>query len=407
MDYTNLQTIRRESTRQRSPPIGALILGGAHGSLAVARSLGRRKIPVWFVTHDNQIARFSRYTLCTFEWAGPHIAGALDWLLDLAARHDLHRWMLIAGGDPEVRLVAENHDALSRTFRVTAPPWSVAKIALDKRLTYLHAASVGVSTPWNFYPAGRDDVAAIDCRWPIILKPAYFSGRNPFTVAKAWRVDNRADLMRRYNAALGLVGADAIMLQEYIPGSGDTQFSYAGVWWDGSPMASLLAIRRRQYPVEFGFTSTLVETVQEPAVEDAALRYLSALGYSGLVELEFKRDERDDKLKLLDFNPRVWTWIALGARAGVDFPWLQWQLASGDDLTPRHAICGYAWAHMSRDVVSAASQIFGGTLSASNYIKSLSRPLTYAAFARDDVIPGVVDLPILLARVLRRRYLGK
>src|ERR1700722_9297665 len=57
-------------------PDGALILGGAHGSLAVARSLGRRGIPVWFATHDHPIAKYSRYVARSFEWAGPSDKGA-------------------------------------------------------------------------------------------------------------------------------------------------------------------------------------------------------------------------------------------------------------------------------------------------------------------------------------------
>ena len=47
---------------------GALVLGGAHGSLAVARSLGRQGIPVWFVTVDRLIPRFSHYVKRTLSW---------------------------------------------------------------------------------------------------------------------------------------------------------------------------------------------------------------------------------------------------------------------------------------------------------------------------------------------------
>src|SRR6516165_10718359 len=36
---------------------GAVILGGAHGSLSIARSLGRRGIPVWFIADEPLITR--------------------------------------------------------------------------------------------------------------------------------------------------------------------------------------------------------------------------------------------------------------------------------------------------------------------------------------------------------------
>jgi D-aspartate ligase len=52
-------------------PQGALVLGGAHGSLEIARSLGRRGIPVWLVISDNPLATLSRYVRRHFVWDGP------------------------------------------------------------------------------------------------------------------------------------------------------------------------------------------------------------------------------------------------------------------------------------------------------------------------------------------------
>jgi predicted ATP-grasp superfamily ATP-dependent carboligase len=386
---------------------GAVVLGGAHGSLAVARSLGRRGIPVWYITHDHPIARYSRYAVNSVDWDGPDHDGAAKWLIDLAARHGLDRWVLFAGGDTEVRLVSQHRAMLEQAYRVTTPPWPVAGIACDKRRTHAHATSVGVASPWSFYPRDRDDVAALDCRFPVILKPTVNTGRNALTAAKAWRIDDRAALLSRYDEATTLVGADAIALQELIPGGGEAQFSYAAVWHDGAPVASLVARRTRQYPIDFGFTSTFVETVEQPEVEAAALRFLTRLRFSGLVEIEFKRDARDGRYKLLDVNPRPWTWIGLGAAAGVDFPWLQWRLAQGEEVAPARGRAGVGWTHASRDLVSAVRQIAGGTLPPSEYIGSLFRRTTFAAFAMDDPMPGLVDLPVVIGRVLARRYFEK
>jgi len=391
--------------RQGSAVTGAVILGGAHGSLAVARSLGRRKIPVWLVTNDHPIAQFSRYVARSFTWPGPdHDGAAAAWLTELAANHQLDRWVLFASADAEVRLVSQHRAALEQAYRVTVPPWPVAGIACDKRLTYEHAAAVGVSVPWSFYPRSRDDLAALDCRFPVILKPTVNEGRNAFTAAKAWRLDDRATLMSRYDEAAALVGPDAILLQEFIPGGGETQFSYVAVWRDGTPVASLVARRTRQYPIDFGFTSTFVETIEQAAVEEAACRFLSALRFDGLVEIEFKYDARDRRYKLLDVNPRSWTWIALGAAAGVDFPLIQWQLALGKTVAPQRGRPGCGWLHASRDLAAACRLMANGALTPSQYMASLRHSQVFAAFAADDPLPGIVDLPVVVARVLARRY---
>ena len=330
-----------------------MVLGGAHGSLAVVRSLGRRGIPVWFVTDDHPIAKYSRYAARSLTWAGPGDKGAAQWLVDLAAHHRLDRWVLFPGGDAEAQLVAQHHDVLGQAFALTTPPWAVARFACDKRLTHLHADSVGVYSPWSAFPIDRNEVAGLACPFPSILKPTVQAGRNRFTTAKAWRANDRATLLARYDEAVALVGRDAVMVQDLIPGGGDAQFSYAAVWDRGKPVASLVARRTRQYPVDFGFTSTFVETVEQPDVEAQAFRFLADLRFSGLVEIEFKFDARDGRIKLLDVNPRAWTWIGLGAAAGVDFPWIQFALATGETVPRLRGHAGFAWAHVSRDVMPA------------------------------------------------------
>jgi D-aspartate ligase len=382
---------------------GAVILGGAIGSLAVARSLGRRGIPVWFVGHDHPITRYSRYTKRSVAWEGPDHDGAVPWLIDFARQNGLERWVLFAGADPEVRLVARHYSDLAEIYRVVGPPWPIAQIACDKRATYEHANSVGVATPSSFYPRSREEAAAIECRLPAILKPVIHRDRNAFTAAKAWRVDDLATLLARYDAAAALVGLDGIVVQELVPGGGEAQFSYAAVWSGGEPVASLVARRTRQYPVDFGFTSTFVETIDAPPVADAACRFLASLRYSGLVEVEFKRDARDGGYKLLDVNPRPWTWIALGEAAGIDFPLIQWQLAHGEPVTPPRARAGVGWCHASRDFIAACQLIASGQVSLGDYAKSFRRQVAFAAFAMDDPLPGIVDLPVVLARVMSRR----
>lgn len=382
---------------------GALIIGGAHGSLAMARSLGRRGIPVGFVTDDHRIASFSRYTKFSATWAGPDGADAANELLELARRYDLDGWVLFPGGDSEVRLISQNHALLSSVFRVTTPPWETTQWALDKRLTYERAATIGIDHPWSYYPRDRQDVAQLECAFPVILKPTTRRSVNALTLAKAWRVDDRAALQSRYDQAVALVGTNGFVLQELIPGDGSAQFSYAAVCDRGQPIASLVARRTRQYPIDFGYTSTFVETVENKEVEEAGSRFLNSLGYSGIAEVEFKYDRRDEHYKILDVNMRSWTWNSLGRIAGVDFPYVLWQLAMGETVMPMRGRPGVAWMHFTRDLVAACQEMLAGTLSPVDYFRSFRAPLEFAAFTMDDPWPGIIDLPLLVSRLLTRR----
>jgi predicted ATP-grasp superfamily ATP-dependent carboligase len=382
---------------------GALVLGGSHGALGVVRSLGRHGVPVWFATCDNVLARLSRFTTAGVRWPGPNAAAAVDYLLELGRRHGLAGWVLLPCADEEARLISQNHAALSQMFRLRTPPWSVMQWAYDKHRMNARAAALGLDLPRTLAVASRQDLVNADARFPVILKPAVKHDGNAFTMAKAWRADDRAALLARYDEAVALVGAEAVVVQELIPGRGEAQFSYAAMWDRGRPVASLTARRTRQYPIDFGYTSTFVETIERPDVEDLACRFLESLGYDGLVEVEFKYDARDGRLKLLDVNVRAWTWIALGRRAGVDFPHLFWRLAMGESLPPTRGRPGVGWMHASRDVVAACQEMAAGHLAMRDYLAAFRRPLEFAAFAADDPLPGLIDIPLVLSRLVTKR----
>src|SRR5258708_16543180 len=361
-------------------PTGALVVGGAHGSLALVRSLGRRGVPVWFVTDDHPIARYSRYADRSFFWGGPDDAGAIEFLKRLARDHQLEGWVLIAAGDAELRILSQHHAELAAIFRVTVPPWETVRWTHDKRLTYERAAALGIDYPRCYDPRDLQQVAELDCRFPVVLKPTVREQRNAFTSAEAWRVDDRASLLARYQEAAALVGERAIVLQELIPGGGSAQFSYAAVGHRGAAVASLVARRTRQYPIDFGYTSTYVETVEQMDVEEAACCFLESIDYSGLVEVEFKRDHRDGCYKILDINARAWTWNALGSIAGVDFAHVLWRLAMGETIAPIRGHANVAWMHGSRDIVAAALEMIAGQLSLPDYLRSWRKPLVFAPF---------------------------
>jgi D-aspartate ligase len=382
---------------QRNPagqPEGALVIAEHYRGLAFVRSLGRCGIPVWTLEPDPELmASASRYSRNTLPWPTGPDGEQLDYLLALESRHRLGGWALVATGDEDTMFLARHHTTLASRFRMTVPPWDQLRWAYDKRLTYRLAAEIGLDYPRTFYPTTLDELSNLDCSFPVILKPAFKRHVNRFTRDKAWRADDRQTLAARYAEAAELVGPSVVMVQELIAGGGEAQFSYAALCADGRTLASVTARRTRQYPIDFGRSSSLVETCEQPAIEEPARRLLEAMRYTGLVEVEFKFDRKDQRYKLLDVNPRVWTWQALCGRAGVDFPYLLWRSIHGDPVPELRARPGVRWVRMSTDLASASTEMLRGRLSLRAYIRSLKGPLEFAAFAADDPMPALLRAP--------------
>ena len=376
-------------------------------ALGVVRSLGRRGIPVWLLRQGGHlVASVSKYVRRNIPWSMGDDNAGIEQLLSLGAQHGLDGWLLFPTDDHAVALVSRHHQLLSRQYTITVPPWERLSFACDKRILHETAGKLGIHQPWTTWPRTRAELASLDCPFPVILKPATRLRVNSLATPKAWRADNRGSLLAHFDEASAIVGSSNLIVQEVIPGRGETQFSYAALCKDGASLAWMVARRTRQYPVDFGQFSTFVETLDEPRILDPSERLLRATRFTGLVELEFKLDPRNGQFKLLDVNPRVWGWHTLGVRVGIDFPYLLWLFLTGESLPPTHSHSGERWVLASADLMTAFQEIRSGQLSVRDYLRSLRAPIEPALFAWDDPAPGLLDLPLFtwcaLTRVFHR-----
>jgi len=140
--------------------------------------------------------------------------------------------------------------------------------------------------------------------FPVVLKPNMGGGGSRFSQAKVVRADDRAAFLSAYADAAGQIGIGNVVVQQLIPGGGECQFSYAALWHEGEPVAEFTARRTRQNPVEFGYTSTIVEVQEVPdAVEAARLCCAPSPSRAGGDRVQ-ARTPRDGELRVLDVKPR-------------------------------------------------------------------------------------------------------
>ncbi|MGA2992084.1 MAG: ATP-grasp domain-containing protein [Candidatus Korobacteraceae bacterium] len=409
METENLQlaTIATGDTRQCGArglpkPGGVVVMGADYRGLGVVRSLGRRRIPVVLLQRgEHKLAAWSRYVARVVHW--PEDTDDAGFLLRLAETEKLHGWLLVPTADETVGLVARSYDALASCYTLTTPPWETLEQVCNKLSLYKLAHSLGIDQPWTFCPRNSQELESLDCQFPVILKPALREASNPFTSEKAWLVNDRQELLARYQEATRFLPAELVMVQEIVPGGGEAQFSYAALWCEGRELASVVARRTRQFPIDFGRSSTFVETVQDPGLRAAATRVLAAARMTGLVEVEFKRDP-SGRYRLLDVNPRVWGWHTLGARAGVDFSYLLWLLAQGEPVPQLQAVPGISWMRLGTDIPVALQQLVRGTLSWKAYLRGLFSPQDSPIFAIDDPVPALLDVPLMAYLVAKRAW---
>jgi predicted ATP-grasp superfamily ATP-dependent carboligase len=68
---------------------------------------------------------------------------------------------------------------------------------------------------------------------------------------------------------------------------------------------------------------------------------------------------------------------------------------------------GIGWMRMSTDFPTAFSEIVHGRLSVPDYLRSFALPRERAVMAKDDPLPGLLEVPALAYRVTRRIARGE
>jgi D-aspartate ligase len=380
-----------------------VVIGGGCQGLGIARSLGRHGIPVCLVDDEISIARASRFVQDAVRVRDLRTEQALLDALALAhGRLGLSGWVLYPTREENIAGIASNRDILRQEFRVPTPKLASIRHAWDKREVYGLAERLSLPAPRTWFPRSEEDLAAIKVDDPVILKPAIKEHFFYATHAKAWRANTAAELLAAFRRATAIMPASEVIVQEMIPGGGEQQYAYCAFFREGCPVASMTVRRRRQHPSDFGVASTYVETISLAELAEPSCRFLTAIDYYGLVELEYKRDPRDGVCKLLDVNARTWGYHSLGGPAGVDFPYLLFRDQIGAPVEEAHARPGVRWIRLSTDVPNALRDIRAGRLRPGEYLRSLRGVNTEAVFSIHDPLPGLYEIALLPYLAVKR-----
>jgi len=385
--------------------VGALVVGGDHPGLGIARSLGRRGIPVFILEDQHSISLFSKYARRVIRVKNLRDGQqTIDSVLEVGHRFGLKGWVLFPTRDETVAAISRHRARLAEFFRVTTPDWNTVQWAWDKKNTHILAKQLGIPAPETWSPRSTEELAALYPRLPLAIKPAVKENFFYATGKKAWRADTPEELNQLFARANQEIKPEEVMVQEIIPGDGKHQFSYCAFFRNGKAHSSLVARRNRQHPHEFGRAATYVESVERPAIEELSERFLKAIDYYGLVEVEFKQDPRDGQYKLLDVNARAWGFHSIGLPAGIDFPYLVYADQMGEEVEQRRGESGVGWLRLITDVPTVLTGLLQGRLKLGAYLSSLRRTRVESVFCLEDPWPSFAEV-VLLPYLIVKKYL--
>jgi predicted ATP-grasp superfamily ATP-dependent carboligase len=380
-----------------------ILLGGGANALSVARSLGRAGVPVFALNHPKEHVCYSRF--CTRLPVPPGGSTEESWEGFLLGRESegLRGAVLLACCDEGLEILARNREALRRKFLLDLSHPPAQRAMLNKLATYQQAQAADVPTPrfWVAETAAEVEALRAELVYPLVIKPL-FSHVYQKRFAHKFVVVHSFDELRQAFGHVSAAGID-VMLVEWIPGPDDRLCSYY-TYLDEQGHALFDFTKRviRRYPAGWGPGCYHI-TDWNPEARDLGLRLFQHVGLRGLANVEFKRDQRDGRLKLIEVNARFTAANCLVAASGYDLAPFVYQRIVGRPLPPlgSYQVGKRLWYPLE-DYCAFRALRRQGKLSWRQWLASIAHPKMLPCFHWDDPLPSIVHE----LRRLKNRVLG-
>lgn len=309
--------------------------GDSRPALAAVRALGRQGHEVIVASERIPcLASVSKYAAASERVPSPvkEATGFENALMELV--HRQHVQVVLPITEISTLLVTERQQQLPAFCRVPFPSAAVVSNAANKAHVIRLAERLGVPIPRSVIVSSADEGVGRrgELSYPAVVKPA----RSRVRVGSGWISTGvrYATDARDLTQILYSLPAETfpILLQERIEGPGVGLFA---CFDDGHATAMFAHRRLREKPPSGGVSVLSESTPLDPAAVEYSQRLLSELGWRGVAMVEFKRDDRDGQLRLMEINGRFWGSLELAIAAGVDFPNLALDVAVGTRRSPQ------------------------------------------------------------------------
>lgn len=355
------------------------------GGVDLVRALGLAAIRSFVMAAPTDPVCYSRHVDGILEPidAAQQSERLVDSLLAFA-RGQHERPVLFYDNDWDLLLVSRHRARLQEAFRFVVARAETVEALVDKALFQALARELELPVPpAQRMPVTADARSVRHLRYPIVAKPLtrHASTWPALRLGKAVLIEHEEALRALQHAA-----AEAqleLIVQEYVAGPETRIESYHVYVDDGGAIAGEFTGRKlRTYPMAHGI-STAVTITDDREVRALGRELVRRLDLRGVAKLDFKRGA-DDRLYLLEVNPRFNLWHHPGALAGVNLPALVYADLLGRRRPPvSPARAGVSWCNLAYDP-RAARQAGVGPL---GWLASALRCEAKSGFAWDDPLP--------------------
>jgi D-aspartate ligase len=379
-----------DQSRAHRPP--AVVASVFQTGLNLMRDLEQKGIRVVGIDCNSENpgfrSRYGRSFLCPNPDKNPD-----DWAVFMLALSEAigEKPILIAASDIFVSAIGRHAELLSSHFIFSKTGCKLQASLATKETQYALAREFGHPSPLATHVQSEVDLIAFcqQARFPALLKPLHhrewqaLPPGNPLAGLKTISANSADELLSHYRTVRTLV--PNAVAQEEIVGPDSAKYCYLSAYAQSGQRLGFCVVRElRAYPLLYG-CATLVEPVVDDEIEQACNKFLSAIGYIGLCEIELKRDTRDGQLRLIEVNPRFSGTGDSARYAGVETGYIHYLDLIGQTPGPVEATeFGFRHIMLCADFAAFPKYLEENQITWSEWLRSLSGHIEYFDLDRSD-----------------------
>jgi predicted ATP-grasp superfamily ATP-dependent carboligase len=340
----------------------------------------------------------SRYLKRAFVWKSwPSDADSFLRAMSTIAAFIARPTIVIPMDDLSAVVVAENAASLAQWFILPRVAPQLPRQLADKALFHNLCAEIGMPLVRSVVPNSLDEVRrfADETGFPVVVKAT--EQWSLLNATFSTKVIRRPEELSNFYEGCSHEGKSPVLIQEWIPGEDWVSHGYYNP--ERNISTTFTGRKLRGYPADAGSTALGV-SLRNETLRCETERLLNAVGYSGIVDIDWRKDARDGKYKVLDCNPRVGqNFRMFETTAGIDVVRAQHLDLSGRRIDDAPMIEGRLFTVESWSLVARLRRPPWRALKPDAGMYRPANGTELAWWCSDDQLPFVVMWLRLFARV--------
>ncbi|MBU3658817.1 MAG: hypothetical protein FGM14_03030 [Flavobacteriales bacterium] len=382
---------------------GVIIIEGHVQGLSNVRALGEQGIPVWVIDKSDCVARHSKY--CQKFQICPDYDSPLfiDFLLNFSEKNNLKNWLLLPSNDHAVYSISKNKEKLSTCFKIITEDLNTVLKIYDKVELLKIAAEIGVD-----YPLYETYNSISECDQTKLNFPLITKGNNGLSFYKKTKTkvlisNTKEELSDNLKKIESKIPIKETFTQEILPYSEENKtISFTCFSVKGEIKAHWVGVKLREHPLRFG-TATLAESIEKPELYIPSKKLMQILQYTGICEIEYLLDVRDNKYKLIEINARSWLWVGLAKACGVNYAKLAYDYVNGVEIKESKSYqVGTVWFNPITNIFFGIKGLLLGRVKLKSIFENIPKKKINALFQKGDRKPGFMYF-LLLFKIFKTR----